>query len=815
MSIKTKLSSILVVIVFFLAGLSLFSFWYSNAIKTEIKRADHSLNYFAFAGKIHEIFSEQMRQLPFLVSTERTVLGKELLIHMQLSREAERAFRSLNDCINGCIKLGQKNKKDLYFVNEAEKKFQKVLQQVSEIIKLESNDAKRQILISNLEAEVDSFQNRISHLLNDEFKALNNSLKNILAKGGLIRSIAKKVERTRLAVLYFKTSQEIKINLNRLLKELSTFALTGRKWEIDEVYELLEQIKSDFLKNIELFNLQEKLGFEGEEKDTLIFKSLNSQFANLLPAIRQLLSTNKPSKNEEFIKIYEKKFLILFNKEFFPKITDAVKDGREEIAVAWTGLLNEINFLLMAINAFLLIFCVFFLLLFWWVIRSIVSSLESLKKGTEKLKDGALDYRIISGADDEFGLLGKALNEMADGLQKARNELLFSRQYLDQIIKSMLDPLIVLSAEGNIQTINSAAKELIHHDVEEITGKKLNDFLTFEENSSDYWFSKLKKKGNIKNEENTITLYNGTKIPLLVSAAKMPDETEMEGNFVLVFRDISQRKKAEKEKAALAAKLRQSQKMEALGTLAGGIAHDFNNILMAITGFTEAIRDEIQANKPAEDYLQEILLAGKRGTELVEQILSFSSSQKKEFQQVDVQIVIKEVLQLISSSLPANITIKQDIKENCPPIFAVTSQVFQIVMNLCTNAYQAMEKKGGTIKLELMDLEINDMHRDFAAVSNTAGHYLLFSVRDSGHGISPDLQKRIFDPYFTTREKTGGTGLGLYTVYGIVKGLGGNIEVKSKTGKGTLFNVFLPVFLERANSMNNNDVILDDATTDV
>ena len=233
-----------------------------------------------------------------------------------------------------------------------------------------------------------------------------------------------------------------------------------------------------------------------------------------------------------------------------------------------------------------------------------------------------------------------------------------------------------------------------------------------------------------------------------------------------------------------------AQKMEAIGTLAGGIAHDFNNILSAMLGYAELSLVVAEKKSDLCDYLQQICTAGERAKDLVQQILTFSRQGGSQMRPAKISVIIKEALKLLKSTLPATITLRQKITSTSP-VMADLTQVHQIIMNLATNAAHAMEEKGGLLSVELTDVNIpsegNIQDSDF-----TPGGFVKLRISDTGHGMSPDLLERIFDPYFTTKPPGKGTGLGLSTVHGIVKNHNGSITVTSEPGRGTTFEMLFP-----------------------
>ncbi|WP_321493378.1 response regulator [uncultured Desulfobacter sp.] len=246
------------------------------------------------------------------------------------------------------------------------------------------------------------------------------------------------------------------------------------------------------------------------------------------------------------------------------------------------------------------------------------------------------------------------------------------------------------------------------------------------------------------------------------------------------------------ERLSVETRLRQAQKMESLGTLAGGVAHDFNNILTAIHGFTTLARAKSGNNSSLMDDLSEIIKATHRASDLVQQILTFSRMKTCEKQPVRMDLIIKEVLKLLRSTLPSNIEIINLVGKYQEKVLADPTQIHQIMMNLCTNAAHAMEETGGTLEVALELISREDIRAGgFTSLKNRP-HFKLM-IKDTGTGIPPDLMESIFDPYFTTKGIGEGTGLGLSVVQGIVKDCDGEILVESTVGKGSCFTLYFPV----------------------
>jgi len=250
------------------------------------------------------------------------------------------------------------------------------------------------------------------------------------------------------------------------------------------------------------------------------------------------------------------------------------------------------------------------------------------------------------------------------------------------------------------------------------------------------------------------------------------------------------------EKYKLEDQLRQAQKMEAIGTLAGDIAHDFNNMLAPILGYSEMALTRLSPSDPLTADLQQVITAAGRAKGLVQQILAFSRQAPQERKPFQPQLVVKEALKLLRASLPSTIEIREEIPADCGTILADPTQLHQIIMNLCANAYHAMRESGGVLGVRLSKITIDE---DAGKVPNSElapGEYVMIDVSDTGCGMEQKTMAHIFDPYFTTKAKGEGTGLGLSVVHGIVKSYQGHIAVYSEPGKGSSFHVYLPRIAE-------------------
>jgi len=276
-------------------------------------------------------------------------------------------------------------------------------------------------------------------------------------------------------------------------------------------------------------------------------------------------------------------------------------------------------------------------------------------------------------------------------------------------------------------------------------------------------------------------------------------------------RDITERKQAEEKRKELESKLRQAQKMEAVGTLAGGIAHDFNNILSPIMVHSEMAMMELPPESPIQHSLKEIFKAGERARDLVKQILTFSRKEEGKRAEIRITLVLKEVLKMLRSSIPTTIDIQQNMEAKSDTVLADPTHIHQIILNLGTNAAHAMREKGGTLKVSLIQEDLDSEAAERYSDLNP-GSYLKLTVSDNGHGIDSETIQKIFEPYFTTKGPGEGTGMGLALVHGIVKSNGGDITVESEPGKGATFNLYIPRIETDVSSVEERSVKLPSGT---
>ncbi len=388
----------------------------------------------------------------------------------------------------------------------------------------------------------------------------------------------------------------------------------------------------------------------------------------------------------------------------------------------------------------------------------------------------------------EFESLAQAANRMLQQRNQAESALRESERDCRELVQSANSIILRMDTDGKVIFFNDYAQKFFGFSNAEILGKSVVGTIVPEKDRSGFDLALVIREivthpERYVSNENENLRRNGERVRVAwMNRAIYNNEGEVK-EILCVGIDVTEKWQLEK-------RLAQAQKMEAIGTLAGGIAHDFNNILSAIMGYTELSLIDMPSDSPLRKNLQQILKAGSRAKELVQQILTFSRQHDPELQPVKISLIVNEALKLLRASLPSTIQIQHRIQSNLA-VFSDPTNVHQVLMNLCTNASFAMRENGGILGVTLTDA---DLDAQFAKhhPGITPGKFVKLTVSDTGYGMSPAIIERIFDPFFTTKSKGEGTGMGLSVAHGIVKGQGGAITVESTPGQGSVFDVYLP-----------------------
>jgi PAS domain S-box-containing protein len=382
------------------------------------------------------------------------------------------------------------------------------------------------------------------------------------------------------------------------------------------------------------------------------------------------------------------------------------------------------------------------------------------------------------------------------GAELERKRALEALQESQERYRALYDqsPLTYFTVDSHltILSVNQFGAALLGYAVQELVGQSILSVLDPEDHS--VFLVEIEKSfgavNQISKKELRKVKKDGTSIWVKETCRTIigPNQQQM---LLLSCEDITDRKRAEEALEQSERQMRHTQKMQAIGTLAGGIAHDFNNILGAILGYSELALTQAKKEPKLTSYLEEVLTAGHRAKELVKQILAFSRRSDHEREAVDLNAMVQESLRMVRATLPTTVEIQSTGAMDSAVVFADSTQMHQVIMNLCGNAEQAMRERGGMLKIMVTSIEVaEDASQEFPELK--PGTFVQLTIQDSGQGMSGEVVERIFEPFFTTKGLGEGTGLGLAVVHGIIVDHGGHIGVSSVVGKGTTFRILLP-----------------------
>ncbi len=425
------------------------------------------------------------------------------------------------------------------------------------------------------------------------------------------------------------------------------------------------------------------------------------------------------------------------------------------------------------------------IVLFIFSEKTILKPIAELADAASHLAKRELSTRVNVKTKGEVQMLVDSFNRMAEALEKTT----VSKDYVDNIIESMIDTLIVISQRGNITRANAAACALLGYEERELLGQPIEMILDKKDTLN---LDNFNREGYLKNIETFYIAKDRKKIPVLFSASAMYDSENTVRAIVCMAQDITQHK-------ALEAQLLHSQKMETVGTFAGGIAHDFNNILTAITGYAHLLAMQMKDDDPLKHNTSQIIASAERAANLTRELLAFSRKQIIALNPVDLNELVGKSGDILSRLIGEDIELKKILTDKKLIVIGDASYIEQVLMNLTTNARDAMPRGGSlTISTDLVKID-----KEYVSVHGygKVGAYALMSVTDTGTGMDEKIKSRIFEPFFTTKETGKGTGLGLSTVYGIIKQHNGYINCYSEPGKGTTFKIYLPLIESAAENV--------------
>jgi signal transduction histidine kinase len=410
----------------------------------------------------------------------------------------------------------------------------------------------------------------------------------------------------------------------------------------------------------------------------------------------------------------------------------------------------------------------------------------------DELKEGVTAQLLASAEvmSNDASLLGRESEQLGENARKTSFILVLASAFILIVSATATASLLAKSIGGSIRRLKQGTQRIASGDLSYRLRIQTKDELGDLAQSFDHMTEQL-QVATVARDLLQQEVVERKRAEEALNVARDTLEFRVEERTRELQQAYDKLKEETEERGRLEERLRQSQKMEAIGTLAGGIAHDFNNILAAILGFTEMAVEDVAGRPEVEENLKKVLQSAMRARDLVKQILAFSRKTNYARDPISLSPLIRETVQLLRASIPATIEIKLTMDTSWDRINAAPVEVQQILMNLATNAALAMQEQGGTLEISLTDI---DFSPDSPALERDVmpGEYLMLTVKDTGIGMGPEVMKRVFEPFFTTREAGKGSGMGLAVVYGIVKDLQGTIAVESRPGVGSIFRVLLP-----------------------
>ena len=446
------------------------------------------------------------------------------------------------------------------------------------------------------------------------------------------------------------------------------------------------------------------------------------------------------------------------------------------------------------------------LLLAGLLAKRIAGPVIALTADADVFAAGDLSHRSLVDADGELGQLAETFNRMATALHRRSTELTDSERRYRALFDTLPLPMWVYNVESmQFLTVNQAAVERYGYSRDEFLGMTLLDIRPPEEVERLSGVVPLLRRERLVGSPWRHRTRSGEIMDVEITSDDLLDGRARTRLVVAI--DVTARNRIEAALRESQEQLRQSQKMEAVGSLAGGVAHDFNNLLTAILGYCDLALESIPSDAPASDDVQEIRRAAKRAAELTHQLLAFSRRQMLKPSVFALNSSVEATDKILRRLIRESIVLELSLAPDSPLVRADPAQVEQVILNLVVNARDAMHR-GGRVVIATGESAFT-RQQTVASGTLSPGRYATLSVMDTGTGITADVRERLFEPFFTTKERGHGTGLGLATVYGIVQQSGGGVDVQSVTGEGSTFTVYFPVALEHQGALSMREPLLE------
>jgi PAS domain S-box-containing protein len=730
---------------------------------------------------------------------------------------------SLNERLNAIVdvsaekvKLGARINQDAIAISRAEKniilaKSQEEMNVYSFFISQTISDmqSRRIILRELVDAEGKTLLDRFSVVwnqyieINQQVRALTRKNSNVLARNisqneariafdiaiSNIFTIVEKNDNTtsdaRSLPTLQKVAERMKLgarihrNLVEIQRGEKNIILATSQQEMDDYAETIDEVENRMERRISV--LSKLVGKESKQE----LEEFDHNYHIYLALHRKVRSLSRENSNLKAFDLSSTQGRQLHDKALLliKRIVDKNdQDMSADKFLSDQNYTDTRNLLIIQVIFFLL----FGLILSLLIVNQIVPPILMLKEAAFNVAQGKFDIYMDIKAKNEMGELAGSFNKMVVGLAAAA-KLVVAKTYVDNIFTSMADTLIVVSPDSSIRTVNRATLELLGYEEQELIGKSINDVISEGGQGESGWseIRGLLEEGIVRGLRTKYLTKDKFCISVNFSGSVLLDKRGKLEGIVWIASDITENTQLEEQ-------LRQSQKMEAIGTLAGGIAHDFNNLLTPILGYAEMALMTIAPTSKEVEHLESISESANRAKELVNQILRLSRKSEAQTQAVQLEDLVMESLKLLRASIPTSIAIRLNVDFGVPLASADPSQIQQVILNLCTNATHAMPRGG--------ELMIGIHHAKPQLFPNDQGQdgrdsWVCLSLQDNGCGIEKAVIERMYEPFFTTKEKgeQRGTGLGLSIASSIVREHKGHLEVESQVGVGTTFRVYLPV----------------------